>query len=536
MGGDQMQITFCGAAGTVTGSSYLVETDSGRFLVDCGMFQGGKEIRQLNRKDFLFNPGMLDFVLLTHAHVDHSGLLPKLCKSGFTNEIYATEATVELCGIVLPDSGHIQEMEMEWRNRKHQRAGIPLEEPLYNAAEALRCLSQFRAKQYNQEFTPLPGVRVRFSDAGHILGSAIIEVFITEGGATTKIVFSGDLGQKEQPIIRDPAVIQEADYLLIESTYGNRLHEDQDQKTDLLRKIIIESVNSGGNLVIPAFAVGRTQDLLYHIKGLLRDGRIPRVPVYIDSPMAVSVTEIYRNNPECYDEATLRLFAAHESPFEFPNLHFIRSAEESKQLNATAKGAIIISASGMCEAGRILHHLKHNLWRQQSHVLFVGYQAEETLGRRLLDGAKVIKIMGEEINVQAKIHTIGGFSAHADQAGLFDWLAGLTKKPRGLFIVHGENGAQKEFAALIKQRLKIDPLIPKWGERFTLDTEPSLDLEMSKPQLINYALEKTINDLEHSIMRLRNRIKQSDVTRMEPQIAELKKLTAELEAALKNSA
>ncbi|HEX3047863.1 MAG TPA: MBL fold metallo-hydrolase [Bacillota bacterium] len=533
-----MQITFCGAAGTVTGSSYLVETRSGCFLVDCGMFQGPKEIRELNHHDFIFNPGALDFVLLTHAHIDHSGLIPKLCKSGFKKEIYATKATVELCGIVLPDSGHIQEMEIEWRNRKRQRAGAPLEEPLYTASEASSCLIQFRAKQYSEEFQPLPGVRVRFWDAGHILGSAIIEVFITEDGTTTKVVFSGDLGQKNQPIIEDPTPIAEADYLLIESTYGNRIHEDQDQKVELLRKIIIEAVNSGGNLVIPAFAVGRTQDLLYYIKSLLRNGQIPRIPVYIDSPMAVSVTEIYRNNPECYDEETCELFAAHESPFEFPNLHFIRSTEESKQLNATAKGAIIISANGMCEAGRILHHLKHNLWRPESHILFVGYQAEETLGRRLLEGAKVVKIMGEEVNVQAKVHSIGGFSAHADQVGLLDWLEGFTKKPRGLFIVHGENGAQKEFAAVIKQRFNIDSLIPCWGERFLLNTVAHPDREMTRPVLSNFGLERTVNDLEHSILQLHLQVKQSSVMRdksqISPLVEKMKKLMVELEEELKS--
>jgi metallo-beta-lactamase family protein len=252
--------------------------------------------------------------------------------------------------------------------------------------------------------------------------------------------------------------------------------------------------------------------------------------------MAVSVTEIYRNNPNCYDEATRQLFAAHESPFEFPNLNFVRTAEESKHLNATAKGAIIISANGMCEAGRILHHLKHNLWRPESHILFVGYQAEDTLGRRLLDGAKVVKIMGEEIIVHAKIHSIGGFSAHADQAGLIDWLAGFTKKPRGLFIVHGENGAQKEFADLVRRRFNIDSFIPKWGERFILNTEPSLDQEHLKPELMNFTLEKTVNDLEHSIMQLHNQIKQSDKTQVAPQITELKRLIAELESELKNSA
>lgn len=531
-----MQITFCGAAGTVTGSSYLIETNTCRFLVDCGMFQGSKEVRQLNQRSFLFNPAALDFVLLTHAHVDHSGLLPKLCKLGFKNQIYATKATVQLCGIVLPDSGHIQEMESEWRNRKRRRAGVPVEDPLYTAAEALHCLKLFEAKNYGQEFEPKPGVRVRFSDAGHILGSAIIEVWITEDDDSTKIVFSGDLGQLNQPIIQDPTGIDEADYLLIESTYGNRIHEDQDQKVSLLKKIIIDSVNTGGNLVIPAFTVGRTQDLLYHIKLLLRNGQIPRVPVYIDSPMAVSVTEIYRNNPECYDEQTRQLFISNESPFDFPNLTFVRTADESKRLNETAKGAIIISANGMCEAGRILHHLKHNLWRSESHILFVGYQSEGTLGRRLLDGAKVVKIMGEEVGVQAKIHSIGGFSAHADQAGLMDWLQGFTNRPRGLFVIHGENGAQQELAELIHRKLKINCVIPKWGERFTLSTEASLDLKQSRPEVKNYILERTVKDLEHAILNMHHQIKQSDLVHSESQVAYMKKLLAEVEQLIKNPA
>lgn len=531
-----MQITFCGAAGTVTGSSYLVETCSGRFLVDCGMFQGSKEIRQLNYRDFLYNPGTLDFVLLTHAHVDHSGLLPKLWKFGFKKTVYATKATVELCAIVLPDSGHIQEMEIEWRNRKRQRTGAPLEEPLYTAAEAISCLALFKGRSYNEEFEPIPGVKVRFLDAGHILGSSIIEVTVTENGETTKIVFSGDLGQKEQPIIQDPAYIPAADYLLIESTYGNRIHEDQEQKVDLLKKIIMESVSSAGNLIIPAFAVGRTQDLLYHLKMLLRSGEIPRVPVYIDSPMAVSVTETYRNNPECYDEDTRRLFAAHESPFEFANLHFVRTVEESKRLNETARGAIIISANGMCEAGRILHHLKHNLWRPESHILFVGYQADGTLGRRLLDGAKVVKIMGEEVGVQAKIHSIGGFSAHADQAGLMDWLEHFSQKPRGIFIVHGENGAEQELAALIKRRYNINPLIPKWGQRFTLNTRADLVKEAPQPSAANYVMERIITDLEHSVLRLHNQIRQSGANPTEAQIAEMKSSIQEMERLLKNSA
>lgn len=526
-----MKITFCGAAETVTGSCYLVETAQYRFLVDCGMFQGNKEIRHLNQAKFLFNPSAVDFVLLTHSHVDHVGLVPKLWKQGYRNGIYATKATVDLCGIVLPDSGHIQEMEVEWRNRKKARQGAPLEEPLYTAADALKCLTLFRPQVYNREFEPAPGVRVVFRDAGHILGSAIIEITVTENDTPVKLVCSGDLGQKNQPIIADPSLITEADYLLVESTYGNRNHENPEQRIGLLQRIITESVQSGGNLVIPAFAVGRTQDLLYHLKTLLRTGKIPRVPVYIDSPMAVSVTEIYRDNPGCYDQPTRQLFDAGESPFEFPNLHFIRTAEESKELNETTKGAIIISASGMCEAGRVLHHLKHNLWRSGSHILFVGYQAEGTLGRRLLEGVKGVKIMGEEINVQAQIHSIDGFSAHADQTGLLDWVKGFTKKPRGLFIVHGEHDAQVDFSKILKDELNFKTHIPKWGDQFALDTEARLEKE--GPPATDYSLERTITDLEHSILNFRTQVRQTSLAHPESELSEIKRLVGKLESLLK---
>lgn len=526
-----MRITFCGAAGTVTGSCYLIETGRYRFIVDCGMFQGNKEIRNLNERDFLFNPADLDFVLLTHAHIDHSGLIPKLAKSGFSKKIFATKATVELCRIMLPDSGHIQEMEIEWRNRKRARKGQRPLEPSYTAMEALNCLKYFQAVNYQEEFKPVPEIRIRFLDAGHILGSAIIEIYITENGTTTKIVCSGDLGQKNQPIIEDPAYVQKADYLLIESTYGNRMHEESEERVRLLKKMIIESVESGGNLVIPAFAVGRTQDLLYHIRTLLLKGEIPRIPVYIDSPMAVSVTEIYRDSPGYYDEPTLKMLSKNQSPFEFNNLNFIRTADESRRINDIAKGAIIISASGMCEAGRILHHLKHNLWRPESHVLFVGYQAEGTLGRRLLEGAKVVKIMGEEIGVRAQIHSIAGFSAHADQAGLMDWLGAFEELPRGLFITHGENGAQQEMAALIRRKFGIEPSIPVWGEQFELNAAAHRQ-KQPQPALANFSLDRTVTDLEHSVLNLHRQIDENSLEKTGEQLADIRKLISDLETLL----
>jgi metallo-beta-lactamase family protein len=527
-----MKITFCGAAGAVTGSCYLVETGRYRFIVDCGMFQGSKEIRNLNERDFLFNPADLDFGLLTHAHIDHSGLIPKLVKNGFSQKIYATKATVELCRIMLPDSGHIQEMEIEWRNRKRVRKGQAPVEPLYTSIDAVNCLANFQAVNYQEEFKPVPEITVRFLDAGHILGSALIEIYITEGGSTTKIVFSGDLGQKNQPIIQDPSYVSHADYVLIESTYGNRLHEDSEEKVRQLKRMIMETVDSGGNLVIPAFAVGRTQDLLYHIRTLLLRGEIPRIPVYIDSPMAISVTEIYRDNPGYYDQPTLDMLANGQSPFEFNNLYFTRTVDDSRRINDIAKGAIIISASGMCDAGRILHHLKHNLWRPESHILFVGYQAEGALGRRLLEGAKVVKIMGEEIGVRAQIHSIGGFSAHADQRGLIDWLKGFKQLPRGIFITHGENSAQKELAMLIREKFGIEPSIPAWGEEFELNTRAHRQTIL-QPAMANYSLDRTVTDLEHSVLNLRRQIEENSLEKTGAQLADIRRIISDLETLLK---
>jgi metallo-beta-lactamase family protein len=540
LGGNKMQISFCGAAQTVTGSCYLIETGAKRFIVDCGMFQGNKELRMLNRQHFRFNPGELDFMLLTHAHIDHSGLIPKLCKEGFKSPIYATKATVDLCQIALPDSGHIQEQEAQWRSRKNTRRGLAGEEPVYTAADALACLEYFKAVDYQTELEPLPGIRVRFSDAGHILGSAIIEVWVEEAGVTTKVVFSGDLGQQNQPIIQDPTVIEAADYLLVESTYGNRFHEDNQDKVQLLKQIVLESIGGKGNLIIPSFAIGRTQDLLYHLRNLFLDGQIPHVPVYIDSPMAVSVTEIYRNNPGYYDEPTLQMLQNGHSPFEFPELHFIRTADESKALNETIKGAIIISASGMCDAGRILHHLKHNLWRPEAHILFVGYQAEGTLGRRLLEGATVVKIFGEAVNVQAKVHSIDGFSAHADQKGLLEWLQGFKQKPRNIFVVHGETTAQQEFASIIKQTLGVETQIPGLGDCFTLGAvahqEGQVKVFTPSPRLATYyGVDRVVTDLEHAVLNLHNRIQQADVKQTAGDITTMKRLLVELERLLNNS-
>lgn len=510
-----MRITFCGAAQTVTGSSYYVETKTTRFLIDCGMFQGTREEREKNRHDFFYNPAELDFMLLTHAHIDHSGLIPRLCQNGFHGQIFATKATVDLCGIMLPDSGHIQEMEAEWRNRKRARVGEPLEEPLYTAAEAMASLKYFSPVNYDEVQTIAPGIEARFVDAGHILGSASIELWIREDNKTTKVVFSGDIGQTNQPIIEDPSAIQDADVILVESTYGTRLHEEKEARVERLKEIIRQSVAKGGNLVIPAFAVERTQDLLYYINRLQTEKQIPVFPIYIDSPMAVSATEIFSRHPECFDEETWHLFKNGHSPFELPNLHFVRTTEESKSLNERAKGSIIISASGMCESGRILHHLKHNLWRPESHVLFVGYQAAGTLGRRLLDGAKSVKLFGEEVTVQAKIHNIEGFSAHADQSGLLNWLSHFKAQPKQLFLIHGEEESMNEWASVVSEKTGVKPMVPAWGESYDISKAPAL--VAAAPSVIDRKrnLLQLLRNVESDFLDFRGRIRQ-ELDTMEP--------------------
>jgi len=476
-----MQLTFCGAARTVTGSCYLLEAAGRRVLIDCGMFQGNREIRERNRERFGFKPQEIEAVLLTHAHIDHSGLLPKLTQKGFRGRIVATEATTDLCGIMLPDSAHIQEMDAQWRDRKAQRQGREPMGPLYTLADAQKTLGLFQQVKYGQTNEVFPGIKVRFMDAGHILGSSIIEIWVREGDRETKLVFSGDLGQRGAPIINDPTSIEEADYILVESTYGDRLHEKAVSRLSLLADAVKAAVKSGGNLIIPAFAVERTQELLYDIRQLAESGSISLPPVYIDSPLAVSATEIFRRHPDCYDSQTYDMINKGDSPFEFPGLTFVRTVQESQALNQRRGSAIIISANGMCEAGRILHHLKHNLWRPEAHLLFVGYQAEGTLGRRLLEGEKNARVMGEDIVVRAAIHNIGSYSAHADRDDLLAWLRGFKRKPRSIFLVHGEDAALANWSATVQEKLNLTPLIPAYGETYTLGEQAIKAVEAAKP-------------------------------------------------------
>ncbi|HHW48114.1 MAG TPA: MBL fold metallo-hydrolase [Clostridiaceae bacterium] len=471
-----MKITFLGAARTVTGSCYFIETDRYKFLVDCGMFQGRSKEDAQNEEPFPFNPGDLDFILLTHAHIDHSGRIPKIFLDGFKGEVIATKATVELCGIMLPDSGHIQEFENEWKNRKRLRAGKPPIPPLYTHQDAVDCLKLFRKEPYGKIIVLNDEISIRFNDAGHMLGSAIIEIWVKENGEKTKLVFTGDLGNSDIPILRDPTILESADYLIIESTYGNRLHIDKSNKTDLFVNIINSTLDKGGNVIIPSFAVGRTQEIIYELnkKRERYNGtyeKIMSVPVFIDSPLAISATEIFRNNLDCYDEEARSYVENGDNPLDFAGLQFTRTPEESKALNERTDSSIIISASGMCEAGRIKHHLKHNLWRPECTILFVGYQAEGTLGRRLLDGAKKVKIFGEEITVNARIEMIEGYSGHADREGLLSWIGSMRRKPRKIFIVHGEEDSMLDFANAISDEFGIETIIPFRGESYVISRE-----------------------------------------------------------------
>jgi metallo-beta-lactamase family protein len=469
-----MRVTFAGAAKTVTGSCFLVETDNTSFIIDCGIHQGKSEETALNRLPFPFSISDIDFMLLTHAHIDHSGRIPRLYKEGFDKPIYTTRATAQLCEIMLPDSGHIQEMEAEWQKKKKKRAGGPIEEPMYTMQDAIESCKLFSTVSYDQEFSPASDVRVVMRDAGHILGSAILEIFIKENNdKEIKVVFSGDLGNRNIPIMRDPAIIDGADYLIIESTYGDRLHQVNGDSIESFVRIIEETIEKGGNVVIPSFAVGRTQEVIYELnkeEEKYRDHRTKfmSTPVYVDSPMAISATKVFRDNTDCFDEEAKEYIRNGDNPLDFENLNFTETAMESRALNTDEQSKIIISASGMCDAGRIKHHLKHNLWRKDSTVIFVGYQAVGTLGRRIVDGAKKVRIFDEEIAVNATIKNIEGFSGHADRDGLLQWISAMDKKPAKIILVHGDEEVIESFKKTIEDNFGIDTYIPSLDETVEL--------------------------------------------------------------------
>lgn len=505
-----MKLSFLGAAETVTGSCYLCEIGKTKLLVDCGMFQGGSEADELNQSEFAFNPAEIDYVLLTHAHIDHSGRIPQLVKRGFKGKIITTKATKDLCGIMLPDSAFIQETETEWINRKRQRAGRPLVEPLYTADDAREALKFFEGIDYNHVFNVNSELIIRFNNAGHILGSSILEIWVNEHGKEFKLVFSGDLGSKNSPLLNHPALIEEADFVIMESTYGNRMHKDTDNKALHLLDIILETVDRKGNIVIPSFAIERTQEILYELNMLkeAKTSRLKDIPVYVDSPLAINATRIFERNSSYLNDDTVNLIKSGDNPFEFSNLIFTETSDESKAINFEEQSCIIISASGMCDAGRIKHHLKHNLWRKESSVVFVGYQAKETLGRKILEGAKTVKLLGEEINVQSNIYSIQGFSGHADQQGLLDWVAGFKQKPAKVFLTHGEEEATTELSRLITEKFNIQNEIPKMGQTIELTANKQSSLVKERTFASSKAIQSNIDilkkDFDELIDKLQN--------------------------------
>ena len=449
-----MKLTFFGAAKAVTGSCHCVECGGKKILVDCGLQQGRDE---RDNRELDFNAGYIDDVIVTHAHIDHSGRIPLLVKQGFTGNIYCTRLTGELLSIMLRDSAHIQESDAQWQNQKGKRAGRELVEPLYTVADAEAALSHVVTCEYGDVLEIEPGVKVRFTDAGHLLGSSSAEVWLTEGDQTRKIVFSGDIGNRDQPIIRDPQYIREADYVLTESTYGDRNHdmEEDPEYTGRLAAIIDETLGQGGNVIIPSFAVGRTQELLYFIREMREQHMVksvPKFPVYVDSPLAGEATKIFSGDLHGYlDEQAIEALRG-GALFRFPGLNITETSEESKNLNLDRTPKVIISASGMCDAGRIRHHLKHNLWRRECTVVFVGYQGEGTLGRRLLDGVKSVKLFGEEIAVKARIVNFQGLSSHADRNGLLRWIGAFEPKPKEVFVVHGDKDVTEIYAQTLRER------------------------------------------------------------------------------------
>jgi metallo-beta-lactamase family protein len=466
-----MRLTFHGAAGGVTGSCYLVECGGRSLLLECGLLQGGPRATEGNRAPFPVDPAVLDAVVLSHAHIDHSGRLPLLVKQGFRGPVHTQRATAELCEIMLRDAGYLQEKDAEIESRKRERKGLPQVAPLYTRLDAERAMRQFHSHDYDDLIEVMPGVRARFRDAGHILGSAIVELWLSEDGHTRKLVFSGDLGQPNTPILRDPVRVAGADAVLLESTYGDRLHRSRDETFAEMKEIFATARAGGGNVLIPAFAVGRTQELLYLFAERFEEWGLADWRICLDSPMAIAATELYARHVDLHDEEALRLWRRGDDALA-ERLEFVRTPQQSRALNRVRSGLVIVAASGMCEGGRIRHHLKNNIWRPDCHVVIVGFQARGTVGRQLVDGAESIRLWGESIRVAATVHTVGGFSAHADQQGLLDWYLGFEDAPP-VWLVHGEDEARAALAERLQATGAAGVHLPGPGDSIDMRELPA---------------------------------------------------------------
>lgn len=549
-----MKIQFCGASTGVTGSCHLITTEKHKILLDCGQFQGGKAQEALNYEEFPFDPSEVDFMILSHPHIDHCGRIPLLVKRGFKGPIYCTDACGDLLEVMLKDSGYIHEKEAEWANKKNERNGRPLVEPLYTFNDAMDALTFVKPVLYDQLVEINEDVKICFNDAGHILGSAVTELWITEetgeekDGAreksVSKIVFSGDLGVMDRPILRNPTIIKKADYVIMETTYGNRVHPANAMDVKKLMDIIRETAARGGTTVIPAFAVGRTQELIYELNRVIDSDSEYRkdfenLKVYIDSPMATTATEVFRRNAQVFDEETKEFILKGDNPLDFKNLKFTRSSQESMMLNANKEPKVIISASGMCEAGRIRHHLKHNLWDERNSIVFVGYQAEGSLGRLIVEGASEVTLFGEKINVKAQIHNLQGFSGHADKDGLMAWIKGFEKEPKHIFLVHGEMDAKDDFAASMKAELGYEPIVVRGNSEFVLEKDEIVNIQQAMADAVDAeSIAKTKNNLADIQRRLEDVLHNANIAvdaDMDPEkLARISNIVLELEKATIN--
>ena len=539
-----MKITFLGATQMVTGSNFLVEAAGKKFLVDCGMFQGREELEEENYNPFDYDPKEIDFMLLTHAHIDHSGRIPKLYNEGFRGPIYAQKATCDLCSIMLPDSGHIQEMEAEWKNKKRLRKGQETKPPLYTAEDAIKSQELFVPVKYDEIIQVDENIYVRFNDAGHMLGSSIIEVWTKEDGKETKTVFSGDIGNNDIPLLSSPTMIESCDYLVMESTYGSRLHMKNDEKAEIFLDVVSETIDNGGTVVIPSFAVGRTQEILYELEKIKEKKHdeefnrkyktLMKVPVYVDSPLAISATEIFKKNTDLFEDEIREKIEAGNNPLEFPGLKFTRTADESKALNESQEPSIIISASGMCDVGRIKHHLKHNIWNPKSTILFVGYQAPGTLGHSIVNGAKKVTIFGEEMAVNARIEYIEGYSGHADQEWLMNFVYSFISKPKHIFLVHGEDDSQTVLKNKILEGTGIGVSIPEYGETYEISDELKIvnKLKPRKARTLKQEVLSRLDKLDDEIKDMETIVRQDmddtnlrdeDIFRINEKIKDLEK-------------
>ena len=518
-----MKVQFLGAAQTVTGSCHIIEAAGHRFAIDCGMHQGNKAIEDRNFSSELYRPDSLEFILLTHAHIDHSGLIPRIAAYGFKGTIYCTAPTLDFVSLMLEDSAHIQEMEYTWREKQRKRKGKKKKDDdlLYSIEEAQACLKQFSPVEFNKTFEPVPNIKVTYKYAAHILGAAFIVIDITENGETKRLTFSGDLGRHENMLLHDPQPLEKTDYLFLESTYGNRNHKEDENSLEELAKAIDRSYKLGGKVIIPTFAVERAQEIIYCLYLLRREGKLPHdMPIYLDSPLAIKATEVFEEYKNDLDVPEIKDSLPPISDFDF-TINYTLGTEESQALNAMDGPMIILSASGMCNAGRIKHHLKHNIWRPETSIVFVGFQAVGTLGRKIVEGASTVNIMNNDLNVSAKIYTINGFSAHAGQKQLLEWVSAIAKCHPQIILVHGEKESQEELGKLIKQKFDLDTIIPAYMDELEL-TAKANEEEQTVVTLAKHTMPKLdwqfiFDDLDFRLKQLHHKLNNVDELAWEDQ-------------------